>query len=328
MTETTANTSEQFPGGVNSPTGTPENQLLTDAGINPVATENLQNLLDTGAELVPPAPIAEAGALGLGGDLFPEISSTVIVDGTLWTLIGFSVLTWAILLIKGLQLLRIGYSSRRYNKRFWRAPDFNAAANIAGSGPAARLAHVGFSTLIETEGGASTHDLEHTGDRQELLERRLRQQVQKERGYLESGLAILATVGSISPFVGLFGTVWGIMGALTSISKSGSASLDVVAGPIGEALVATAVGIAVAVPAVVAYNFFLRRNKVILARLDDFAIDFIHLALKTSFIIRVPKAEGVTAKAAESSPKKPVVVKTANYDPSTKETLIAKGAPA
>ena len=84
--------------------------------------------------------------------------------------------------------------------------------------------------------------------------------MQKERGSLESGLAILATIGSISPFVGLFGTVWGIMGALTNISKSGSASLEVVAGPIGEALVATAIGIAVAVPAVVGYNFFTRRN--------------------------------------------------------------------
>ena len=78
------------------------------------------------------------------------------------------------------------------------------------------------------------------------------------------------------------------MGALTSISKSGSASLDVVAGPIGEALIATAVGIAVAVPAVVGYNFFIRRNKVQLAFLDDFAIDFSHLALKNAFTIQRP----------------------------------------
>jgi biopolymer transport protein ExbB len=78
------------------------------------------------------------------------------------------------------------------------------------------------------------------------------------------------------------------MGALTNISKSGSASLDVVAGPIGEALVATAVGIAVAVPAVIGYNFFIRRNKVIWAFLDDFSIDFVHLALKTSFLIQRP----------------------------------------
>jgi len=215
-----------------------------------------------------------------------DIATSVIVDGTLNTLIGASAITWALILIKGIQHIRISYHNRHFSKRFWGAPDIQAAAQLQDQqGPAARVAGIGFSTLIETDSGASTHDLEHTWDRQELLDRRLRQQMQKERGSLESGLAVLATIGSISPFVGLFGTVWGIMGALTNISKSGSASLEVVAGPIGEALVATAVGIAVAVPAVVGYNFFIRRNKVIWAFLDDFAIDFVHLALKNAFVI-------------------------------------------
>lgn len=215
-----------------------------------------------------------------------EISTNIIVDGTLSVLVGASILTWGLILIKGIQHLRISYYNNQFGKKFWSAPDIQTAASFDDQhGPAARVAGIGFTTLIETDGNATTHDLEHTWDRQELLDRRLRQQMQKERGSLESGLAILATIGSISPFVGLFGTVWGIMGALTNISKSGSASLEVVAGPIGEALVATAVGIAVAVPAVVAYNFFIRRNKVIWAYLDDFAIDFVHLALKTGFII-------------------------------------------
>ena len=130
--------------------------------------------------------------------------------------------------------------------------------------------------------------------------------MQKERGSLESGLAILATIGSISPFVGLFGTVWGIMGALTNISKSGSASLEVVAGPIGEALVATAVGIAVAVPAVIGYNFFIRRNKVIWALLDDFSIDFVNLALKTSFLIERTTSRHVSNPLNQYGCKKPV----------------------
>lgn len=234
-----------------------------------------------------------------------EITSALIVDGTLWILIAFSVATWALILIKGIQHLRISHHNRIYGKKFWGAPDFQAAAALEGQkGPAARVADIGFTTLIEADGGTTTHDLEHTGDRQELLDRRLRQQMQKERGALESGLSILATIGSISPFVGLFGTVWGIMGALTSISKSGSASLEVVAGPIGEALIATAVGIAVAVPAVIGYNFFIRRNKVIWAFLDDFAIDFVHLALKTSFLIKRP----ATASRANSAvAKKPVL---------------------
>ena len=224
----------------------------------------------------------------------PELTSALIVDATLWILIGFSVVTWTLILIKGIQHLRISHHNRLYGKKFWGAANFQAASLLQNNkGPAARVAEVGFTTLRDADGGTTTHDLEHPGDRQELLDRRLRQQMQKERGALESGLAILATVGSISPFVGLFGTVWGIMGALTSISKSGSASLEVVAGPIGEALVATAVGIAVAVPAVIGYNFFIRRNKVIWAFLDDFSIDFVHLALKTSFLIASPGARSV-----------------------------------
>jgi biopolymer transport protein ExbB len=248
-----------------------------------------------------------AGAASAASDIAPaghEITSALIVDGTLWILIGFSVATWALILIKGIQHLRISHHNRIYSKKFWGAQDFQAAAALEGNkGPAARVADIGFTTLIEADGGTTTHDLEHTGDRQELLDRRLRQQMQKERGALESGLSILATIGSISPFVGLFGTVWGIMGALTSISKSGSASLEVVAGPIGEALIATAVGIAVAVPAVIGYNFFIRRNKVIWAFLDDFAIDFVHLALKTSFLIKRP----ATSLRTGGATKKPLL---------------------
>lgn len=224
-----------------------------------------------------------------------DIATGLIVDGTLDVLITSSVVTWGLILIKGIQHARISYHNRQFNKAFWSAANIQAAAELENlQGPAARVAGIGFDTLIETDSGATTHDLEHTWDKQELLDRRLRQQSQKERGSLESGLAVLATIGSISPFVGLFGTVWGIMGALTSISKSGSASLEVVAGPIGEALIATAVGIAVAVPAVVGYNFFIRRNKVQLAFLDDFAIDFVHLALKNAFTIQRP------AKASSS----------------------------
>ena len=97
---------------------------------------------------------------------------------------------------------------------------------------------------------------------------------------MESGLTILASIGSTAPFVGLFGTVLGIMHAMHDITESGSSSLDVVAGPIGDALVATAIGIAVAVPAVLAYNFFLR-VKLHRAGLENFVVSFIHAALNT-----------------------------------------------
>ncbi len=270
---------------------------------------------NTAAPVTPAVVTTATTAVAPSPAAAPETTSAHIVDATLWILIAFSAATWALILIKGIQHLRIAHHNRAYGKKFWAAPDFQTASTLQGNkGPAARVAAVGFTTLLEADGGTTTHDLDHTGDRQELLDRRLRQQMQKERGSLESGLAILATVGSISPFVGLFGTVWGIMGALTSISKSGSASLEVVAGPIGEALVATAVGIAVAVPAVIGYNFFIRRNKVIWAFLDDFSIDFVHLALKTSFLIKRPTVNSVTpSRAKEVSERRPTL-KTNNED--------------
>jgi biopolymer transport protein ExbB len=96
----------------------------------------------------------------------------------------------------------------------------------------------------------------------------------------ERGLSELATIGSISPFVGLFGTVWGIMNALKQIGESGQASIDVVAGPVGEALIATAVGIAVAVPAVLFYNFLLRKQKLRVTQMESFSDAFARLAMK------------------------------------------------
>jgi biopolymer transport protein ExbB len=212
-----------------------------------------------------------------------ESSTSLIVDGVLWTLIAFSVTTWTLLLIKGVQNFRVSSQNKRFKAKFWSAPNLLAAAELEDvEGPAARVASAGFHALRDTDTNSS-HDLEHTGDRQDLLERSLRQQILKERRRLESGLAVLASIGSTSPFVGLFGTVWGIMHALKNIGALGSASLEVVAGPIGEALVATGLGIAVAVPAVLAYNFFIRRLKITSGDLDDFAADLITLSRKVSF---------------------------------------------
>jgi biopolymer transport protein ExbB len=226
------------------------------------------------------------------------LSTELIVPATLWALVGFSVATWTIILVKGIQHFRLSRHNRRFTKAFWAAPNLLAAAELAQeqAGPAARLSAAGLQVLRDEISESGT-DLEHTGDRQDLLERALRQQIHKERGDLETGLAVLASIGSTSPFVGLFGTVWGIMHALTDISKAGSASLEVVAGPIGEALVATGVGIAVAVPAVLAYNFFLRRLKVVNGDLDTLGADLISLSRKSSF--RIPRSKPVVAVAAE-----------------------------
>jgi len=210
-------------------------------------------------------------------------STSIVVQGVLFTLIAGSVITWTLILAKSLQVWLIRKQNVRFRAAFWSAPDFHSAANLEDhNGPAYRVATVGFSVLKDIDSN-SANDLQHFGDRQDVLERALRQQIQKERVTRESGLVVLASIGSTAPFVGLFGTVWGIMHALTEISKTGSASLDVVAGPIGEALIATAVGIAVAVPAVLAYNFFLRRLKTSSNNLDDFAEDLITLSRKATF---------------------------------------------
>jgi biopolymer transport protein ExbB len=115
--------------------------------------------------------------------------------------------------------------------------------------------------------------LAETLNRSEYVDRALRQGVARESGRLETGLTWLATTGSTAPFVGLLGTVWGIYHALLKIGASGNASMDAVAGPVGEALIMTTIGLGVAIPAVLAYNVFNRANRVTLGKFDEFAHD-------------------------------------------------------
>jgi biopolymer transport protein ExbB len=221
-------------------------------------------------------------------------STQFIVQGALWLLGIFSVVTWTLIVAKGLQAVRATARSRRYERAFWAARSFSTAAALERSdSPLGRLAAAGFDALADAdESGAN--DLEHSWSRHDLLERHLRQQIQSERRRAEAGLAVLASIGSTAPFVGLFGTVFGIIHALGAIAHAQSASIAVVAGPIGEALVATGIGIAVAVPAVLGYNFFVRRVKGSAADLDAFATDFVTLAQKAGF--RVPRAPGAAVQ--------------------------------
>jgi biopolymer transport protein ExbB len=215
-----------------------------------------------------------------------DLSSFPAVALSLWALGAFSLATWALIFVKGVQNLRVASGNRVYARRFWAAPNLQSASEIrTAEAPLTRIASTGFAALPRPEQAAGAQDLEHNWDRHELLERNLHQQIVKERRSLESGLPLLATVGSTAPFVGLFGTVWGIMTAMHHISQIGNASIDVVAGPIGEALIATGVGIATAVPAVLAYNYFIRRAKSVVADLDDFAHDFVNLAQRATYRI-------------------------------------------
>ncbi len=213
-----------------------------------------------------------------------------VESAVIWLLVGFSVVTWGLALVKVVQFVRLKNQDKRFHQQFWAASSLDSAAELSHElpGPAARVAQSGYAAIAV--GDTQANDLSHAINHQDRLERALRQQIVRERRSLETGLAVVASIGSTSPFIGLFGTVWGIMEALKGISAAGSASLETVAGPIGAALVATGVGIAVAVPAVLVYNYFLRRLKLTAADLDDFAHDFYSLAQKNAFRVLVHPA--------------------------------------
>ncbi|WP_085592420.1 MotA/TolQ/ExbB proton channel family protein [Pseudomonas sp. B14(2017)] len=213
-----------------------------------------------------------------------------VESAVIWLLVGFSVVTWGLALVKVVQFVRLKNQDKRFHQQFWAASSLDSAAEPSHDlpGPAARVAQAGYAAIAV--GDSQANDLSHAINHQDRLERALRQQIVRERRSLETGLAVVASIGSTSPFIGLFGTVWGIMEALKGISAAGSASLETVAGPIGAALVATGVGIAVAVPAVLVYNYFLRRLKLTAADLDDFAHDFYSLAQKSAFRVLVHPA--------------------------------------
>ena len=198
-----------------------------------------------------------------------DYATNLIVKGTFGLLLLGSVITWALVLVKGRQRWVTSRGDRRFSGALPR-PLRLAALKLAApaSGSAARVARAALVALSEHE---RTSPEVGGVDAREAVELALQAQIETERRIAEGGLVVLASIGSTAPFVGLFGTVWGIIHALRAIGRSGSASLEVVAGPIGEALVATAIGIAVAVPAVLAYNFFLRRLKVQSAQLGQLA---------------------------------------------------------
>jgi biopolymer transport protein ExbB len=222
-----------------------------------------------------------------------DLSETTIVDGTLCLLGCFSLLTWSVILLKAGELGVSKLRNHRFIKRF-RAGDSRGMDGPATvRTPAGRVLQAANSTLAKA-GLHLSLDPDHHATWYELIERAMRQQIQKEKARMDSGLGWLASIGSTAPFVGLFGTVWGIMHALKDISAKGSASLEVVAGPIGEALIATAVGIGVAIPAVIAYNFFLRQNRRIIATLDHFAGDFLHATIQDHLIQQAVSEHGHT----------------------------------
>ncbi|MEI7065241.1 MotA/TolQ/ExbB proton channel family protein [Dickeya chrysanthemi] len=199
--------------------------------------------------------------------------------GVILLLLFFSLVTWSIGLLKLVQYARQRRRNQQFRQLFWQQENIDAALrDVAHPGALANLARATQLTLERVKDRITP--IAHLQDR---VERALQQQIQRERRALETGLALLASIGTTSPFIGLFGTVWGIMAALQTIGQSGSAGLDTVAGPIGNALIATGIGIAVAVPAVLIYNYFLRRLKLEVADMDDFAHDIYSVAQAQEF---------------------------------------------
>ena len=205
-------------------------------------------------------------------------SADPIVLGTLYLLLALSVVTWFVIAYKSLELWRARRANAGYVKQFWDEKDlasFNQGATPKGAGPLAQLTASGLEALRRHETYHHGRAEGVAGNLTDTLTRGLRQSIQDQLTRFESGLGILATIGNTAPFIGLFGTVIGIMSALKGISATGAAGLDVVAGPIGEALIATAAGIACAVPAVVGYNTFIRHLKVLGNTLESFAYDLL-----------------------------------------------------
>ncbi len=188
---------------------------------------------------------------------------------TLLILVLMSIGTWYIMITKFLQQAKIKRQGKNTEQTFWDASTLDQAAGGLEEASAYRF-------IADKGIGATKH---HGGT---LLERidfntwvsiSIQRAIDKINSHLSGGLAFLATVGSTAPFVGLFGTVWGIYHALTAIGISGQASIDKVAGPVGEALIMTAIGLAVAVPAVLGYNWLIRRNKAVMENVRSFGSD-------------------------------------------------------
>lgn len=192
-----------------------------------------------------------------------------VAKGTLIIMFIMSMGSWYILITKIVDQIKLAGQAKDAQSKFWKAASVNAGITSLKEGSPFRF-------IAESATKASDH---HEGalleqiDLNSWISMSIQRAVEKVQSRLQDGLAFLATVGSTAPFVGLFGTVWGIYHALTAIGIAGQASIDKVAGPVGEALIMTAIGLAVAVPAVLGYNFLVRRNKSAMEDVRAFSAD-------------------------------------------------------
>ncbi|WCM91564.1 MotA/TolQ/ExbB proton channel family protein [Acidovorax sp. NCPPB 2350] len=202
-------------------------------------------------------------------------------------LLGMSLASWIVILIKAMDIIKFKKHARSA-RDFWHSEDFAAGMEKLGKDPANPFRHLALEGREATAHHRNTKAHLHDSlDVSDWITRSLRNCIDEFTARLQSGLAILASVGSTAPFIGLFGTVWGIYHALVAIGASGQSTIDKVAGPIGEALIMTALGLAVAIPAVLGYNALVRGNKSILNNLNSFAHD-LHAYFVTGARVSAP----------------------------------------
>ena len=249
-----------------------------------------------------------ANATNLGFGHF--IAQSDVVGKTLLAiLVLMSVASWAIVAIKGLSLLARKSRSKSFLDFFWNATSLDAVAGqISASGrrdPFSRLTVAAMQAQNHhAKYGAAK--LEEAGSSSDFVTRTIKKVLDEENTRLENGLTVLATVGAIAPFVGLFGTVWGVYHALVAIGMSGAGTLDKVAGPVGEALIMTGLGLAVAIPAVMGYNWLTRANRVMVARLDAFAYE-LHTFVSMGQALGHGAANDSAANNVRPMPARPAV---------------------
>jgi len=221
------------------------------------------------------APAADAAAPAKTEEVHNPFGLSAVWDGgfvpraTLIILSIMSIGSWYIIITKLLDQMKIFKQAKEAASKFWKAPSIAAgSATLSEGSPFRFIAESGTKATAHHDGAL----LEQI-DLSTWVTMSIQRASDKVQSRLQDGLSFLATVGSTAPFIGLFGTVWGIYGALTAIGMTGNASIDKVAGPVGEALIMTAFGLLVAVPAVLGYNWLVRRNKSAMEDIRSFSAD-------------------------------------------------------
>jgi len=231
-----------------------------------------------------PAPVAAAAAAPAGehddnpyglGALWAQ--GDIVAKGTLLILVLMSMGSWYVIITKFFEQSKAAKFAKAAQDSFWSAASLRQGADgLAEDSPFRFIAEKGLESANKHTGLLGAVDF-NTWSTQSI-----QRAIGNVQSRMQDGLAVLATVGSTSPFVGLFGTVWGIYNALVKIGMSGQASIDKVAGPVGESLIMTAIGLAVAVPAVLGYNWLVRRNKAIMEDVNAFGSDLHSVLLASS----------------------------------------------